>query len=284
MATIALVVHPEREDSVDLALGLSDWLSERGHEVRVPENDAERIGMVENAFSEHELAIGLDLAVSLGGDGTMLRTVRMVVHEDVPILGVNFGQLGYLTEIEPSGVHVALKRFLSGSYRIEDRMMLSVLSDAEALPNVIPLALNEAVVEKTGSGHTIRLKVSVDGEPFTTYAADGLIVATPTGSTAYAFSARGSIVAPEHRALMLTPVSPHMLFDRTLVLDPGRTLQLTVAGSRHATLSVDGWEIGCLEPGDSVWCTASVHVARLVVFGQRDFLKILKGKFGLNDR
>jgi NAD+ kinase len=146
------------------------------------------------------------------------------------------------------------------------------------------VALNEAVIEKTPSGHTVRLAVSVDGEFFTTYAADGLIVATPTGSTAYSFSARGPIVAPMHRCLVLTPVSPHMLFDRTLVLDPHSTLHLEVVGHREATVSADGRNLGTLQPGDALTCTASPRTARLVTFGEHDFLAILKTKFGLSDR
>jgi NAD+ kinase len=146
------------------------------------------------------------------------------------------------------------------------------------------LAFNEAVLEKTPMGHTVRLSVSVDDEFFTTYAADGLIVATPTGSTAYAFSARGPIVEPTHRALLLTPVSPHMLFDRTLVLDPEASLRLTVQGHRAATLSVDGRNLGELGEDDAIVCTAASRSARLVTFGARDFLQILKTKFGLNDR
>lgn len=284
MASFALVVHPERADSIGLAREVSAWLAERGHEVRVPASDAMRIGLTDLAFPEGDLGSGLDLAVSLGGDGTMLRTVRLVVDEGIPILGVNVGQLGYLTETEPTQVQAALKRFLSGSYQTEARMLLSIETDSASVDRRIAPALNEAVVEKTGSGHTIRIQVRVDGEVFTTYAADGMIIATPTGSTAYAFSARGPIVSPEHRAMVLTPVSPHMLFDRSLVLDPARTVQMTVAGSRPATISVDGLEIGILEPGDSVWCTASPMVARLVVFGPRDFLRILKTKFGLADR
>jgi NAD+ kinase len=146
------------------------------------------------------------------------------------------------------------------------------------------LALNEAVLEKTPMGHTVRLAVEVGDEFFTTYAADGLIVATPTGSTAYAFSARGPIVAPTHRATLLTPVSPHMLFDRTLVLDPEAEVKLIVQGHRTATLSVDGRNLGELGEGASITATAAPWSARLVVFGPRGFLQILKTKFGLNDR
>ena len=117
-------------------------------------------------------------------------------------------------------------------------------------------ALNEVVVEKHESGHTVRLLAGIAGEPFTSYAADGLIVATPTGSTAYSLSARGPVVSPRHRALLLTPVSPHMLFDRTLVLDPTETVEIEVAGYRRAGLAVDGQLVATLDDGDVVTCRA----------------------------
>ena len=128
------------------------------------------------------------------------------------------------------------------------------------------------------------LEVSLDDGFFTTYVADALIVATPTGSTAYAFSARGPIVAPAHRALQLTPVSPHMLFDRTLVLDADTVVDILAGRDRRAILEVDGRVVADVEPGDRVRCTASPHVARVVSFGPRDFHRILKAKFGLSDR
>ncbi len=202
----------------------------------------------------------------------------------MPILGVNVGQMGYLTDVEPSGVRKALGRFLQGEGVIEERMLLSVRVERADGAVTEQVAFNEAVVEKTPMGHTVRLAVWVDDEFFTTYAADGLIVATPTGSTAYAFSARGPIVEPTHRALLLTPVSPHMLFDRTLVLDPEARLRLVVQGHRAATLSVDGRNLGELGEGDAIVCTAAPRSARLVTFASRDFLQILKAKFGLNDR
>ena len=146
------------------------------------------------------------------------------------------------------------------------------------------IALNEAVLEKTASGHTVRLEVELDASRFTPYAADGLIVATPTGSTAYAFSARGPIIEPTHRALLLTPVSPHMLFDRSLVLDDAAVIAITVTGHRPAALVVDGHSVEVLHESDRVVCRAADHTARLVVFGPRDFHAILRAKFGLSDR
>jgi len=282
MVTAGFVLHTERERAAAITLDLAHWLLERGHDIRLTTTDAARVGLEDHAVPEAQFAHGLDVAISLGGDGTMLRTVDLVADGGIPVIGINVGQLGYLTEVDPDGARMAVKRFLSGAYEIEERMLLSVRVDgAEPTEQV---ALNEAVLEKTPSGHTVRIAVSVNGEFFTTYAADGLIVATPTGSTAYSFSARGPIVAPMHRCLVLTPVSPHMLFDRTLVLDPHSTLRLEVVGHRPATLSADGRNLGTLQPGQALSCTASPRTARLVTFGEHDFLAILKTKFGLSDR
>jgi NAD+ kinase len=282
MVTAGFVLHGERDRAASITHDLATWLIERGHDVRLPQDDALRLGLDEHGVPEDHFADGLDVAVSLGGDGTMLRTVELVAGSGIPVIGINVGQLGYLTEVDPDGARMAIKRFLSGAYEIEERMLLSArIEGTESSEHV---ALNETVIEKTPSGHTVRLAVSVDGEYFTTYAADGLIVATPTGSTAYSFSARGPIVAPMHRCLVLTPVSPHMLFDRTLVLDPHSTLHLEVVGHRPATVSADGRNLGTLRPGDAVTCTASPRTARLVTFGEHDFLAILKSKFGLSDR
>ena len=288
MASVGFVIHHERSEAAELAKGAAVWLLDRGHDVRFLPDDAARLGFAEQACSPAELPVALDLAVSLGGDGTMLRTVDLVSGDGVAVMGVNLGQLGYLTEVEPGQLLVALKRFLAGSFEIEERMRLAVSLETAAGPGT-PAAtglpgLNEAVIEKTPVGHTVRLAVEIDGDFFTTYAADGLIVATPTGSTAYAFSARGPIVSPHHRALVLTPVSPHMLFDRTLVLDPTSTVRIEVLGDRPAAVAVDGRAVGVLRDGDAIVCREAIEPARLVTFAPGSFLRILKAKFGLNDR
>ena len=268
MATVAVVVHPEREEAAVLAKETVDWLVERGHTVCKPADD-------------DEVGADVALAISLGGDGTVLRTVDLVATAGVPVLAVNVGQLGYLTAIEPPELWSALERFFSGEHHIEDRMLLDVTVEPTGTRAV---ALNEAVLEKTSMGHTVRLAVSIDGNPWTTYAADGLIVATPTGSTAYSLSARGPIVAPELRALVLTPVSPHQLFDRSMVFTPETVLRLEVTGYRPATLSVDGRNLCELSEGNAVVCTAAANPAHFVSFAHRKFHQILKAKFGLADR
>jgi NAD+ kinase len=244
------------------------WLHSQGHDVWLADVEPR---------PDH-----LDLALSIGGDGTMLRTVDMVAADRVPILGVNAGHLGYLARVEPAELQDALAKFLAGDYTVEVRMTLEVeVSAAGGAPADRCLALNDAVLQRCSLGHTVHVGLSTASGPFITYAADTLIVATPTGSTAYNLSARGPILSPELRALVFTPVAPHLLFDRSLVLDAADELQLTVLDGRPAELVVDGQTRGILEEGTTVSCRAGQHDARLVSFSESHFLGILKAKFGL---
>ena len=274
MALIAFYTHPHRTEAAALAARAGQWLAERGH------------GSVSALRADGSVSVeGADLLVSLGGDGTLLRSVDAALPGGIPVLGVNIGRLGYLTQIEPSGLEAALSGFLSGSHLVEERMTLSVhVVAADGTTVARRTALNEATVEKTVPGHTVRIATSIDGRPFVTYAADGLLVSTPTGSTAYNLSARGPVLSPHLRALVLTPVSPHMLFDRPLVLDPSEQLRLEVLEPRPAVLVVDGITLTTLEPGASVECGEGEQPARLVTFGTRDFHSILRAKFHLADR
>tara|TARA_Y100001936_G_C15983611_1_gene618181 strand:+ start:9 stop:794 length:786 start_codon:yes stop_codon:yes gene_type:complete len=228
----------------------------------------------------------LDLVVSLGGDGSILRAVDLLDGRSVPVLGINYGELGYLAAVEPDDAHAAVVRALAGEHDLQVRMMLrvEVRSAGASASQLVAHALNEAVVERSNGGQTIRVGVSLDGESFASYVADGLIAATPTGSTAYAFSARGPIVDPQHRSIQLTPVSPHMLFDRTLVLDADTEVGLEVIGQRTAICTVDGRQVADLTAGDLVVCSASDRVARLVTFGDRGLRRLLSTRFGLADR
>ena len=293
MATVAIVLNESRARAVELAHEAVAWLKARDHTVCIPDDEAAAVGLSEHACAPERLGPDADLAVSLGGDGTILRTVGMVAHHQVPVLGVNIGRLGYLAHVEPEALCPALERFVTGDYSVEERLLLCVQIDPgphagtdgrAPLAGAGPLlALNEAVVEKPSAGQVVHIGVTVDGRFFTSYAADGMIVATPTGSTAYAFSARGPIIDPVHRALLLTPVSPHMAFDRSLVFGAGQTLRLEIL-DRPAQLIVDGRELGRLPPGSAITCDAAREVARFVTLGPDDFYGVLKTKFGLADR
>ena len=287
MTDVLIVAHHERPEAASLAAAAAAWLLERGHRVWMLEGDAQPLGLGHLGASRSPAEA--QMVLSIGGDGTILRAVQLLDGCEAPIIGVNVGLLGYLTEVEPPALLASLERWFagaaSGEWTIEQRMMLDIAVQRGA-GGILDhwTALNEAVVEKDEPGHTVRLLVRIDGEPFTSYAADGLIIATPTGSTAYSLSARGPVVSPTHRALLLTPVSPHMLFDRSLVLDPDELIEVELTGHRNATLSVDGQRACDLTEGDVVAVTPSDRVARFVRFGHHRFHQILKAKFGLADR
>jgi NAD+ kinase len=274
-------LHRDRPVAAAAARELADWLTSEGHEPVMPIDDADFADRASLGVADEVIGKGTDLALSFGGDGNMLRTVRLVADDDVPVLGVNFGQLGYLSEIEPPELHHSVHRFLAGDYAVEERLRLDITIDGGG---VTYRALNEAVIEKVESGKVVRLAVFFNDDFFTTYATDGLIVATPTGSTAYSFSARGPILDPTHQALLLTPVAPHMLFDRSMVLSPDDEVRLDVLPDRDAALAIDGRIVVRCDIGASIRCRSAGHPARLVTFGGRDFHGLLKRKFQLNDR
>lgn len=285
MSTVMLVVHPDHAEAHQLAGNLASRLTDAGHVVWM-------IGAAERGLP----SIGddgdldtTDYVIALGGDGTMLHAIYLLDGRPIPVLGINMGHLGYLTEVEPEHLDRSVDRLLrgpeAGGWTTEERMMLDVIvEDADGVSQPAVRALNEAVIEKRQSGHTINMMVCIDGEAFTSYAADGMIVATPTGSTAYSMSARGPIVSPKHRAMLLTPVAPHMLFDRSLVLDPTEQISIEVVGPREAAVAVDGRFVAHLRTGATVFCTPSQAVARFVRFEGDRYHQRLKTKFGLADR
>jgi NAD+ kinase len=274
VSPILLVVHPERPAAWELARTAARWWQSHGRDVV----EIRGVGP-ERPFAETD---GVEFAVSLGGDGTMLRTVELVLASRVPVLGVNLGRMGYLTAVEPAGIESAFERMLAGDYLVEERMALDV--ELEGSVEGRFMALNDAIVERTGPGHTIRVGVEIAGRAFLTYVADGILVSTPTGSTAYNLSARGPVVSPKLRAMVLTPVSPHMPFDRSLVLEPRESVRLTILDDRAAAAVIDGARVVQLATGDSVLCRAASESARLISFGERDFYSALRHRFVLTDR
>jgi NAD+ kinase len=286
MARVGVAIHRFREDAVSVGRSIRDWCARNGHVVVVPPADAALFAAP--ALETDDALEGVDVLVSVGGDGTMLRAVRSLSGRPVPVIGVNVGQLGYLAAVEAGTAVDALETFLTARegtrWRYDDRMMLRVQTWNGGAYQGERRALNEVVVEKKEPGHTARLSVDIDGAHFTTYATDGLIVASPTGSTAYSMSARGPIVSPRMAAMLLTPVSPHMLFDRSLVLDPQERIRIEVLGHRGVNVAADGDLIHTLRPGDVVEVDSAKEVARFVRFEEMRFHQVLKSKFGLADR
>lgn len=285
MTRLGLAVHRFRPEALEVARSIAAWGAAHGVDTIVDEADSK---VIESAHVQMGDPCDADVLVSVGGDGTMLRAVRALGGRRTPLLGVNLGVLGYLTSVEPEHLFAALERWRVGSdgsdYQIEDRMLIQVAMWSNGARLANHLALNEVVIEKRDAGHTVRLDVDIDRAPFTTYAADGLIIATPTGSTAYSMSARGPILSPRLRALLVTPVSPHMLFDRSLVLDPRETVRVEVCGHRQVNVATDGDLVHTLKPGDVIEVRAAEEVARFMRFEEQRFHQVLKSKFRLSDR
>lgn len=290
MARIGIAIHRFREDAVSVGVAVAAWAAGHGHTCVSSEADqpilAGAAGTVH--IESDDFLTDIDVLVSAGGDGTMLRAVRSLEGRPVPVIGVNVGVLGYLASVEKDDAVEALSKFLSGTpekdFWVDSRMLLRLQAWSDGSFLGEHRALNEIVIDKRESGHTVRLSMEIDGVPFTTYAADGVIVASPTGSTAYSMSARGPIVSPRTRALLVTPVSPHMLFDRSLVLDPSERVRMEVLGHRAVNVAADGQHAHTLRPGDVVEIDAAPETARFVRFEAARFHQVLKSKFGLADR
>src|SRR3989304_7956834 len=236
MSRVGIVVHAGRPPAVAVAEDLVRWL--KGERVGTRCLAGEPVG-AEEKTSEAGFPFGLDLVVSVGGDGTFLRAARLAARDECPIVGVKVGRMGFLTELEPEEAKEVLRAVLEGAARIEER--LAVVPDVEGASWPEPeWALNEIMVEKSARHRIVRLAVEVDGEYVTTFSADGVLVATPTGSTPYSFAARGPIVSPGVECLVLTPVAAHMVFDRSFVLEARSVVAIEVMGDESGILSADG--------------------------------------------
>ncbi|MGH2597123.1 MAG: NAD(+)/NADH kinase [Actinomycetota bacterium] len=267
MSVVGFVVHEGREAAVQAAKALRTALEGQGVTVAA-ERGSERFA-------------GLDLVVSVGGDGTFLRGAHIAAELDCPVLGVKVGRLGFLTEVEPEEALDLIRDALAGDASIEERLAATA-RPADAGEFAAQWALNEIMVEKRARHRLVRLAVEVDGDYVTTFSADGVVVATPTGSTAYSFSARGPIVSPDVRCLVLTPVAAHMVFDRSFVLGAEQHVVLEVVGDEPGLLSADGRESVELPVGSRVLIEAADRPARLVRrAGRLTFLSRVRDKFEL---
>lgn len=217
-----------------------------------------------------------DMVIAIGGDGTMLGAVKWAVDADVPVLGFNLGTLGFLTEADPGDAARVIERLLASDYRVQERVTVSA-----SVGDKTDSGVNDVVVEKIDTTRLVNLEVRVDGDLFTTYRADGLIVATPTGSTAYSFSAGGPIVSPSVDALVLTPVAAHSLFDRPIVLPGDSLIEITARKDRPVRVNVDKDVLGLIGDGDVVTVRRGARPARFVTFDGTSFPGLVRDKFGL---
>jgi NAD+ kinase len=263
ISRIGVLYHPKIPQTLRVAheivefvgqQGISAWLASTWDEPRVRDQ------------VEH-----LDLALVLGGDGSTLRTARMVAPLRVPIVGLNMGRLGFLSELTPDDWRAKLPRILTGEYWIEERLMLR----AEAQRNGVTFgkyeALNDVVISRGSLARMIRVHAHIDGGHLVTYAADGVIVATPTGSTAYALAVGGPILPPELHNILVIPIAPHLSLERAIVLSEGATVDLSISTDHEAILTIDGQFTLALADGDRVIVRASPYQAHFARVQERTY-------------
>ena len=231
--------------------------------------------------SEEQGFDGADFVISLGGDGTVIQAAREAAAYNVPVLGVNYGKLGFLCEVERDEVYSALKKVLKKEYTIEERLMLTaVLFKAGEKQEYT--VLNDVVFFRDINYSLVTLQVKLSGEPISSPPSDGLIIATPTGSTAYSLSAGGSIVSPDVEAILITPLAAHALSSRPMIVSNNERIDIILTKGNGCRVTFDGRYIHIMEPGDSIRIVTSPIKARFIRLGGRSFPKVVREK--LRDR
>lgn len=267
---LGLVVHEGRSDVVDFARRFVDAVDKTGMSVVA---DSQVAGLV----GGDDISSGTpDMVVAVGGDGTMLAAVQVALEYDVPVFGFNLGTIGFLTEIEPSELDPVVAALGDRDFEIAPRMGIRAV-----LNGVAAQGLNDVVVEKVDTLRLIHLEVEVNGDRFITYRADGLIIATPTGSTAYSFSAGGPLVDHSIEAILMTPVAPHSLFGRTVVVAADSDIRVRVGRDRPARVSLDKITLGQAAHNDVVEISCAPNPVRFVRFRPHSFARAVTDKFGL---
>ena len=285
MRRIGIVAKTDRDEARVAIPRLLEWCATRG---LLPVLEKETAGLVPAtttpAIAKPELPAQVDLLLVLGGDGTLLSMARLVGDLNVPILGVNLGGLGFLTALTADELFPALEALLRGELLVEERMMLTarVTRQGERLSEYV--ALNDVVITKSAMSRIINLDVSIQGQFATAYRADGLIVSTPTGSTAYCLSAGGPIVFPTMDAVVLTPICSHTLTNRPIVLPGGHPIDVTLQSDQDVMLTLDGQVGFHLKRGDRVEIRQAAARIRLLRFPQKHFFSVLRTKLKWGER
>jgi len=273
-----MVLHPERDCSGAVA-AILEWAARRQIEVLGIDTEMRRIACTAEAVSADELRQRADLLVSLGGDGTMLRAMRLADRQRYPVLGVNLGKLGFLAEVDVPDLADALSAIDSHEFTTEPRLAVDAVVGEQVIT-----AFNDIAFVRSPGHKTAAIAVRAGGRRFVSYAADALVIATPTGSTAYSFSAGGPIVSPAVEALLVTPAAPHSAYNRGLVVSVDDELTLDILpGSGPLAVEADGNVCADLKPGDRVELLPRPGAARVVRLGRTTFYERVRRKLRLTD-
>ena len=281
---VGVVAKSHRPEAQEVVRQLIDWLRTKDREIVLDLDTAALAGTDETGIEKEDIPRAVDLVVVLGGDGTLLSVARLLGSDEVPILGVNLGGLGFLTEITLDELYPVLGTVLDGKYRVSRRMLLEVTVRQQGEAATTHVVLNDVVITKGALARIIELEVSVQQEYVTTYRADGLIICTPTGSTAYGLSAGGPILFPSMRAVILVPICPHTLTNRPLVLPEDATVQVMLESHDKVYLTLDGQVGFPLRHRDLVEVRRADREIALIVSPKKSYYEILRSKLKWGER
>jgi NAD+ kinase len=283
MKNVGFICKPGKQEPIDLIREILPWLQERKCRAFLETDVASALGI--KGHKRDEIPGLVDLVVVLGGDGTMISAARHVAGRNVPIMGVNLGGLGFITQTNQSGIFTALDKALHGDCPVEERIMLDALLFRDSQEVSRFTGLNDVVINKGALARMIEIEAVVEGSYLTTYRSDGLIIATPTGSTAYSLAAGGPILYPTLGCIVVTPICPHVLTNRPLVLPDGKSIRVTLKNdSEKVYLTVDGQEGRPLKQDDMVEIRKSTHITRILDTGFCDHFELLRTKLKWGER
>jgi len=283
ITTVGIVTKPKFPEIKDVVKDLVSWLRERRKEVILDPKAATLLGETA-ANAKAQMAGKADLVIVLGGDGTMLNAARLVEERSVPILGVNLGGLGFLTEVSLEHIHPTLERIFAGDYHVEERLMLRARIERHGEHVAHATVLNDVVISKGTLARMIEIQISINGQFVTRLRGDGLIVSTATGSTAYSMSAGGPVVHPSVHALILTPICPHTLTHRPLLIPSDVSLEVILTGKDEGAMTTFDGQVGvAMSQGDTVFIQASDHQTKLIRFPDRTYFDVLRKKLKWGD-
>lgn len=277
---IGIISNLDKDKGQLITRQVIKWLEERNINVFFDEKISAELALVKDNYCDEHIFTNSDLIVVLGGDGTLLNVARQASCNGVPLFGINMGHLGFLTETEVSDMFASLERVVAGDYTIEKRLMLEAFIENEAERTKNFIALNDIVVAKGNFSRLITYSIYINNNFVDLYSGDGIIVSSPTGSTAYSLSAGGPIVAPDVEVLLVTPVCPHTLHSRSILVSNKDLVRIEL-GKNHKTdiiLTVDGQSGIKINPGDIVTVKRSRYYANLVKLNNRSFFDVLRAK------
>jgi len=277
--SIGLFVNRKKDKDLEITRKVIHCILKYGMKPLLPKPVSNDLGFSEG-YAEEDMLAGSSFLISLGGDGTLLNMARTAYDHDIPLLGINLGTVGFLADVEINDIEKAIERLSKGDFGLKRRMVLSAVVLRHDYTVFKSIAINDVVVNRDGLSRIIRLKVFVDDQFIDSFPGDGVIVSTPTGSTAYTLSAGGPIVQPDMEMMITTPICPHILYSRSFITSPDRKLRITINDDYpdSAIITMDGQEGFRIAAGDEILITRAQKSLKFIAFNDSNFFNVLRAK------